>query len=243
VQKMDRLKVTDATGSVPLATRQARGQRRLLVSYRKGDAFDLEISANLRPGESKASTCWRLVSCENRLRIAQLNACPSSKSKRTIASHGEPLVIRRRKPAASLERTNPKCTNDGSLPCDSRERATRPHRDCPWYLSGTAVREYGAILLLDTATDDGFDTAEDALFRLVDTVDIDEWHPSKTGARVYHAKIPQEDRAEQMERFKTAQRHPQKELRLDLVVSDRSQPEGDLPGLVSVMLRGQAGGS
>lgn len=64
----DRLKVTDATGSIPLATRQARGQRRLLVSYRQGDAFDMEISAHQRPSESRAATCWRLVSGENRLR-------------------------------------------------------------------------------------------------------------------------------------------------------------------------------
>lgn len=104
--------------------------------------------------------------------------------------------------------------------------------DSPWYISARAVREYAAILGVDASVDEAdFDRCEDELVSIARVAKFGTCRDN--GLLEYRGKVPPESR--RLLRSRTD------EDRLTLLVSTEPRPEGPLPQLVSVALRGSHG--
>lgn len=102
-----------------------------------------------------------------------------------------------------------------------------PSERCPWYLSARAVSEFAKICGMGDPEDDGvFDLAEDTLVEVVRAAKFSR--NQDNGLQLWAGAIP----AEYRRPGRTA------EHRLQLLVSLATRPEGNLPQLVTVQLRG-----
>jgi hypothetical protein len=102
---------------------------------------------------------------------------------------------------------------------------TRP--DSPWYISATAVHEYGALLRIDTKIEWRFYRCEDELVAVARVATFEKI--CHGGLSEYRGAVPVKSRPLLASR----------EHRLVLLVSTDPRPEGNLPQLVHVKLRGQ----
>jgi hypothetical protein len=112
---------------------------------------------------------------------------------------------------------------------------TRP--DCPWYLSARAVTEFARILYLDPEVDADFDRAEDLLVEVARSAKSSR--NQTNGLQLWVGLIPLSERGSVKIRATEAHALVSRDVRLQLLVSTTERPEGELPQLVSVELRGR----
>ena len=106
-----------------------------------------------------------------------------------------------------------------------------PRPDSHWYISAAACRKYAAILHLDPTVEANFDRCEDELVSIARVAKFGTCRDN--GLLEYRGKVPAESR--RLLRSRTD------EDRLTLLVSTEPRPDGPLPQLVSVALRGSHG--
>jgi len=96
----------------------------------------------------------------------------------------------------------------------------------PWYITIAACEQYAAILGLDPEIDDDFTICEDELGEIAQAAEFAKIYEG--GLHEYRATVPPGSRP----------MLPSREHRLILLVSTEPRPEGKLPQLVRVKLRG-----
>lgn len=99
-------------------------------------------------------------------------------------------------------------------------------RDSPWYISARAVGEYAALIGMQSDNDDHFDRCEDDLVAIASAATFCQI--TSGGLLEYRGAVPVNRRDLLRGR----------EHRLVLLVSSEKRPEGNLPQLVSLKLRG-----
>lgn len=104
---------------------------------------------------------------------------------------------------------------------------TRPAS--PWYITIAACEQYAAILGIDPEDDADFNRCEDELAAVAQVATFHKI--SDGGLHEYRGKVPAKSR--QLLRARTP------EDKLVLLVSTEPRPEGPLPQLVRVKLRGR----